>query len=152
MTRVSLQEVKVFLRQIWRQVVEGVNADTHMVYLETPQTVAAYVYYDTCIAINRKNQRRCDDLKLDPKLGTLSIFGVSVVETYNVATQFLAYEDTSHVFFYALSEWMIDNDLYLSPTRPPSKRTSRSASYVPVRKRGAAYLFQICKKNNTAEC
>ena len=123
-----------------------------MVDLYTPKLLLEEMYYTTCSSNEPHNQRRCDDLKLDPKLGTLSIFGVSVVETYNVATQFLAYEDTSHVFFYALSEWMIDNDLYLSPTRPPSKRTSRSASYVPVRKRGAAYLFQICKKNNTAEC
>ena len=112
MTRVSLQEVKVFLRQIWRQVVEGVNADTHMVYLETPQTVAAYVYYDTCIAINRKNQRRCDDLKLEKKLGThswdhrvnLGVFGVTVIDTYHVATHYLAYEETSRVFFCSLAE------------------------------------------------
>ena len=49
----------------------------------------------------------------------LSIFCVSVVDTYNVATQSLDYEENSRVFFLcALSEYSIDNDLGSSITRP----------------------------------
>ena len=125
-----------------------------MVDLDIPQPVATEIYYATCSKIVQNNQIRCNDLKLEKKLGThswgrrvnLSIFSVSVVDTYNVATQSLAYEETSHVLFCALAEEMTDNNLDSRPTRPPSKRTGRSASPVPVRKRAAAHLFKICKK------
>ena len=76
------------------------------------------------------------------RLVNLSIFCVSVVDTYSVATRSLAYEETSRVFFYDLAEEMIDNNIDSRQTRPPSKRTGRSASLVPVRKRVEAHLFQ----------
>ena len=52
------------------------------------------MYYATSSSINWKNRRKCDDIKLEmnsvsqswEKRGNLSIFGVYVVETYNVAT------------------------------------------------------------------
>ena len=80
-----------------------------MLVLEIPQPLEAYIYYDICSATAWKNQRRLDYLKLEKKLGThswyqrvnLSIFGVSVVGIYNVATQYLAYEETSHALFWA---------------------------------------------------
>ena len=74
--------------------------------------VAADIYYAACSAFDWHNLRRCDDLKLEKKLGThnwgwcvnLSIFCVSIVDTYNVSTQLLAYEETSCVLFCALYE------------------------------------------------
>ena len=42
----------------------------------------------------------------------MSIFGISVVYTYNVSTEFLAYEETSCVLLYYFSEEIIDNSLY----------------------------------------
>ena len=42
-TRQSLQEVKVVLRQIWRQIFSGLNSDTHMVDLDKSQPVTAYI-------------------------------------------------------------------------------------------------------------
>ena len=80
--------------------------------LYTPQLLAPGIYYDIFSAINWHNQRRYNNIKLDNKLVThildqsvnLSIFGVSVVETYNKATQYMAYEDTSNELFCALGE------------------------------------------------
>ena len=125
-----------------------------MVGLDTSQPLEVEIYYDICSAINWHNRRGYDDLKLEKKFGThswdrqanLSIFSVSVVGTYNVATQSPTYEETSSVFFCDLAEESIDNNLYSFTKRPPSKRTGRSASPVPVRKRVAAHLFQTCKK------
>ena len=57
------------------------------------------------------------------KLVNLCIFSVPVFDTYNVATHSLAYGDTSSLFFCALDEEMIDNDIDSRPTVPPSKRT-----------------------------
>ena len=71
------------------------------------------------------------------KYVNMSIFGVSVVDTYNFATQSISYEDTSRVLLCDLSEDMTDNDINLSPTTPSSNRTVRSASHVPVKKRVA---------------
>ena len=88
------------------------NADAHMMDLDTHKPVAMEMYYATHSAVDRNNRRRCADIKLEKKLGThswdtgfnMSIFGVSVVETYNVSTQSLSYENTSHVMFCDLSE------------------------------------------------
>ena len=57
------------------------------------------------------------------KYVNLHIFIVPVLDTYNVATRSLAYEDTSSLFFCDLDEEMIDNDIDSRPTVPPSKRT-----------------------------
>ena len=89
-TRVSLVEGEPVSIHIWLQVAAYVNADSHMVELEIPQPV-----------VDHQNRRRCDDIKLDKKLGAhnwykqviLSIFHVYVVYTYNDATQSLAYEE-----------------------------------------------------------
>ena len=72
----------------------------------------------------------------------LSIFGVYIVDTYNVATTYII----SNVFFCILSEEIINTNLGSRPTRPTSKKTGRSALPVPVRKRVTAYLFQTRKK------
>ena len=88
------------------------NTDDHMVVLEITQPVVAEMHYATCSAIDRHNRRSCDDIKLEKNLvnkswekrANLRIFGVSVVDTYNVATQSLYYEDTSHLFFCNLDE------------------------------------------------
>ena len=37
--------------------------------------------------------------------------GVSVIDSYNVATQYLSYEDTHHALLCAFSEEIIDNDI-----------------------------------------
>ena len=103
-----------------------------MLDLDIPQPLEVEIYYTICISVGRHNKKRCDDLKLEKKLETysryqsfnLSIFGVSVVDTYNVATQYLEYEETSRAFFFALVEERINDDLGSRPTRPPSKRTS----------------------------
>ena len=50
----------------------------------------------------------------------MSILGVSVVDTDNVATQSMVYEDTSHALFFDLSEDMINNNLYQMTTITPS--------------------------------
>ena len=83
-----------------------------MVYLYIPKPALVEIYYTTCIYVQQNNQRSCDDLNLKKKLYThswdrhviMSIFRVSVVDTYNVATQSLYYEDTSHLFFCNLDE------------------------------------------------
>ena len=149
-TRGSLKEGEAVSRQRWRQVAVDVNADAQMVDLYTHQPVAEDIYYNTFSDVDRKNRRRCNYINSEKKLGThngnkcviLSIFGLSFVDTYNVATKSLNYEDNYHVLFYDFGEYMIDNYLDSSPTRPPSKITGRSASSVPVRKRVSAHLFQ----------
>ena len=83
-----------------------------MVELDIPKQVEADIYYDTYISVNRHNWISCDGLKLDMKFVTyswywhvnLSIFGVSVVEIYNVAPQYLAYEDISHELLCDMAE------------------------------------------------
>ena len=44
--------------------------------------------------------------------------GVSAVDSYNVATKYMEYEDTYHALLCALSEETIDDDINSSPTRP----------------------------------
>ena len=90
-----------------------------MVYLYIPKPALVEIYYTTCIYVQQNNQRSCDDLNLKKKLYThswdrhvnMSIFRVSVVDTYNVATQYLAYEGTSSVLLCALDEEMIYNNM-----------------------------------------
>ena len=57
----------------------------------------------------------------------LSMVGVSVIDSYNVATKYLSYEDTSNALLCDLNGDIIGNDMDSSPTRPPSCRTGRSA-------------------------
>ena len=60
-----------------------------MMDLDIPQPISAYIYYDTPSSTYGHNQRRCDDINLDKKLGTHSwdwrvnmiIFGIYVVNT-----------------------------------------------------------------------
>ena len=73
------------------------------------------------------------------------MFGVSVVDTYNVATQSLEYEDTSHEFFCDLTENTIDNGVDSRPYIPSSWITGRSTSPLPVRNFPVAHLFQTCQ-------
>ena len=68
-TRGTLEEVDAFLIQIWNQVAADINADYHMLDSDIPQIVSADMYYATYIAVNQHNRRRCDDLKLEKKLG-----------------------------------------------------------------------------------
>ena len=125
-----------------------------MVELYLPRPVSEDMYYETYISVEQRNRRRCDDLKLENKLGThswdkrvnLIFYGVSDVETYNFSTQYIAYEDTFRVFFCALDVHMIDKDIGSRPTRLTSKITGRSSSSIPFRKRVAAHLFQTYKK------
>ena len=56
----------------------------------------------------------------------MGIFGVYFLDTYNVTTQSITYEETYHVLLFALAEDMVDNNLYLRPTILPSNRTGRS--------------------------
>ena len=70
------------------------------------------MYYATFSTNKQHDQRRCDYIKLEKKFGTkiwdwhvsLSIFGVSVVDTYNITTQMLSYENTYNVFLCDLDE------------------------------------------------
>ena len=79
--------------------------------LDTHQPLEADIYYNIGSAIFWGNQISCNDLKLYKKLGNyiwdqrvnMGVFGVSIVDTYNVETQSLAYEDTYHAIFYTLS-------------------------------------------------
>ena len=48
----------------------------------------------------------------------MSIFGVYVVDTHNIATQYMEYEDTSNVLFCDLAEDMNDKGLYSRPNTP----------------------------------
>ena len=49
----------------------------------------------------------------------MSIFGVSVADTYNVATKPISYEETFHIFLCDLAEDVINDDLNSRPTRSP---------------------------------
>ena len=113
------------------------------------------MYYATRNTVDRHNRRKCDNLKLEMKLGThiweklvnLSIFGVSVVYTYNVSAQYLAYEETYHMIFCDLAGDIIYNDLNSRPTRLSSKEIGRRALPVPIRIRVSAHIFQTHKKD-----
>ena len=95
------------------------NSEAHIVDLYIPKYLKADNYYNIWSAILRNNQRRWNDIKLEKKLVTQSwcqgvnpgTSGVSVVNTYNVETQYLAYEETSNELLYDFTEDMIDNDL-----------------------------------------
>ena len=76
----------------------------------------------------------------------MSIFGVYVVETYNVAAQYLVYKENSHILFGDMDEYLINNDINSRPTIPQSKRTGRSASPVLIGKFVTAHLLQTGKK------
>ena len=106
-------------------------------------------------SIGTNNQRRCDSIKLEKKLGAhiwdqhlnMSIFNVYFFETYNVAKKYLTYEENYHAFFCTLAEEVVSNDLDSRPTRPPSWRTERSVpSPVPVRTLPAANICQTGNK------
>ena len=43
---------------------------------------------------------------------------------------------------------MIDNDINSRPTKPPSERTGKSASHVPIIKCVAAHILQTYKKED----
>ena len=95
------------------------NPEAHIVDLYIPKYLKADNYYNIWSAILRNNQRRWNDIKLEKKLVTQSwcqgvnpgTSGVSVFNTYNVETQYLAYEETSNELLYDFTEDMIDNDL-----------------------------------------
>ena len=95
------------------------NADSQMMDLYIPKPVSVDMHYDRCSSFAHCNRRRRGDLKLEKKLGTkirdkcvyMSIFGVSVVDTYNVATKYLTYEETSNVFFCDFSEETIHDNM-----------------------------------------
>ena len=71
-----------------------------MVDLYIPQPEAVEIYYATCSVVTQHNLIWYNYLKLEKDLVIqswywrvyLSIFVVSVFDTYNVATQYLAYE------------------------------------------------------------
>ena len=71
------------------------NADAHMVGLDIPEPVSEDMYYATFSAFDQHSISRCNDLKLEKKLVNhswdksvnLIVFGVYIVDTYNVATQ-----------------------------------------------------------------
>ena len=94
-----------YLKEILKihQVDTDVNSEAQMVELDIPQPLAADMYYDICSVIDRHNRRRCNDIKLEKKLGThdwdrrvnMIICDVSVVDSCTLATQSLEYEDTS---------------------------------------------------------
>ena len=96
-----------------------------MVYLDIPKPLPKDMQYSICNDVDRHNRRSFDDLKLKKHLrnhswdsfDNMSIFGVSVVEAYNVATQCLYYGYSSNVFFYDWVEYIIDNNINLSPTK-----------------------------------
>ena len=75
-----------------------------MVVLDFPQPFSVYIYYSICSSNNRNNQIMRGRFNLEKNLGDhnwdrhvdMSIFGVSVVYTYNVSTQYISCEDTSH--------------------------------------------------------
>ena len=130
-TIVSLEEGQNFLRQIWIQVISDINTDAHMVELDITKPVEEDIHYYTYISVEWYNRRSCDDIKSEKKLGThcwywcvnMSVFGVSVVEYYNVYKQPLAYKETSHELFCALDKYTVVKNLGSSPTKLPSKRT-----------------------------
>ena len=103
----SLEKGHTFLRHKWCQVNEDVNAEEQMEQLDNHKTLEVDIYYAMCSYIDWNNQRRCDDINLEKKLRThnwywrvkMSIFGVSVFDTYNVATQYLAYEENFMHYF-----------------------------------------------------
>ena len=120
-TREYFEEGLSFSRRTWRHIDTNIYKEAHMLDLEIPQHLEADIYYTIWSDIWGNNQRSCNNLKLEKNLGTqswyqrvnLRIFSVSVVETYNVATQYMAYEDNSHIFFCALTEEIIDNDIWI---------------------------------------
>ena len=127
----SLEEGQAFLRQIWIQIISDINTDAHMVELDITRPLVEDIYYDTYIFVEWDNRRSCDDIKSEKKLGThcwdwcviMSVFGVSVVNYYNVSKQLLAYKETSHELFCALDKYTVVKNMDSSPTRLPSKRT-----------------------------
>ena len=77
-----------------------------------------------------------------------SIVRIYIVDTYNVANQYLSYEKTSHVLLCDFSEEMINKDLDPRPTRPKSNRNLKSASLFPAMKYVAAHLYKKEKKEH----
>ena len=78
--------------------------------------------------------------------------GVSVVDTYDVETQYMEYEDTSNELLYDFTEDMIDNDLNSRPKRTPYWRNGRSETHVPIRTRPTENLFQTSNKCRLYNC
>ena len=70
--RGSLEEGYNVRRQIWHHLITDVNAYAQMMDLEIPKPVAAYIHYAICSDVDWNNIRRCDDIKLEKRLGTSS--------------------------------------------------------------------------------
>ena len=154
MIREYLEKGLAFSRQRWHQVDVDVNSESQILMLDIPKPLEVDIYYTICSSMVRHNQISRNDLKLDRKLGNhswdhhviLSILGVYVFGKYNVATQYLSYEETYHALLCGFSVYMVDNDPNSIPSRPPSCRTGRSVLPVIFRTRPTTQFFQTYNK------
>ena len=115
----NLKEGEPYSRQRWRQVSEEPNAPPERVDLEVPQPRVCEAYYRTCARIDQHNRCRQDDLELERAIGThdwakrlnLTIFAMSVVDSWLVYKKCTDVKETQAEFYAFLAEEMIDNTL-----------------------------------------
>ena len=87
------------------------------VQLTINQPMAAELYYDTCGKIDQHNKRRHDTLRLEKKIETndwskrvnLSIFAMTVVDSFLLYNQLVDDKESEMVFYAKLAEELIDN-------------------------------------------
>ena len=91
--------------------------------LTIPQPKATEVYYRICGVIGQHNRHRQDNLKTNKKLETtkwdmrvnLTIFSMSVVDTWLVYSQATGSTELQSGFFVRLAEELIDNNIDSRP-------------------------------------
>jgi len=109
----------------WRQVYGGAKR----VAVSVPRPEVAEIYYGCCAQIDRRNQCRRDDPRLEHKLGThdwsqrvkLPLFGILIVDSWLLHTG--ARGPASHnqaAFYEDLASGLIDNTLDGTAERPIS--------------------------------
>ena len=122
-------------RQRQRQADPAPNAAPEDVVLEIPQPEATNVCCNVCGQTDQHNRKRQDDLDLEKTLVTaswdtrvnLSLFGISVVDTYNVYKECSGESDEDQDMFYTLlAEELIDNT---ADQRTRTRQSSTGATH-----------------------
>ena len=146
----GLEGAPPIYRSRWRQVDETPDADSETVQLEIEQPAACNVYYSVCGKIDQVNRQRQDDLEIERLLRThnwairvnMSIFGIAVVDAYNVFFQCCGddRQESQGDFYTLLAEELIDNIYDTRTRRSPNEdggvaRRSTTPHLTPTRKK-----------------
>ena len=132
-----------YVRDRWRQVDTTPNANAERVFVTVDQPKACEVYYSACGKIDQHNRHRQDSLNLEKKIQVrdwakrvnISLFGMTIVDTWLVFHGCTEAPETQKEFYTLLAEELIDNSYdnigglqRRSPIRQGRARASATSS------------------------